>query len=336
MPLKHMAIINTYITRGKIIESIHNAKCTIKDYNYQNIFSTNHDNDFVYPRSAIKIFQAIPFIKSEAYKKFKLSQKQIAIACSSHYGEPEHLKVLEEWIKKIKIKKNLLKCGIHNPLNSKSSDKLLFSGIKPNQLHNNCAGKHLAMISGCLCKNMNINKYVEMNHPYQNTIRNYLEYFTETKISNIQKGIDGCSAPQYAFPIKNLSIGMINLIKHYRETKKYTPEITILLKAIAKYPQLTGSKSIYSCQLMAATDGKIFSKGGAEGVLLFAHKEKKIGGIIKINDGNERALPSIANAIFKKLKILNNNELKKLSKWNHEKIFNHAKKNTGKIYTEIK
>ena len=87
---------------------------------------------------------------------------------------------------------------------------------------------------------------------------------------------------------------------------------------------------------MAATDGKIFSKGGAEGVLLFAHKEKKIGGIIKINDGNERALPSIANEIFKRLKILNNNELKKLSKWNHEKIFNHAKKNTGEIYTEIR
>jgi L-asparaginase II len=244
--------------------------------------------------------------------------------------------VLEEWIKKIKIKKNLLKCGIHNPLNSKSSDKLLLSGIKPNQLHNNCAGKHLAMISSCLNKNMNINKYVEMNHPYQKIIRNYLEYFTKTKILNIQKGIDGCSAPQYAFPLKNLSIGMINLIKHYREIKKYTPEITILLKAIEKYPHLTGSKSIYPCQLMAATNGKIFSKGGAEGVLLFAHKEKKIGGIIKINDGNERALPSIANAIFKKLKILNNNELKKLSKWNHEKIFNHAKKNTGKIYTEIK
>ena len=328
--------ITTYVTRGKIVESTHVSKCIIKDYNFNTIFSTNNDKDLVYPRSAIKIFQAIPFIRTKAYKKFKLSQKQIAISCSSHCGEKEHLKVLEDWIKKIKIKKNLLKCGIHNPLNFKSSDKLLLSGEKPNQLHNNCAGKHLGMITSCLSKNMDVNKYTEMNHPYQKIIRNCLEYFTESKILNIQKGVDGCSAPQYAFPLNNLSLAMINLIKHYNEEKFYSHEIKILLKAIGKYPQLTGSKSIYPSQLMAATEGKIFSKGGAEGVLLFAHKEKKIGGVIKVADGNERALPSVANEIFKELKILNNNELKKLSKWSHQKIFNHANVNVGKIYTKIK
>ena len=336
MPLEHMYKIKTYVTRKKIIESIHESKCVIKNYNFETIFSTNNDNDFVYPRSAIKIFQAIPFVSSEAHKKFKLSQKQIAIACSSHCGEEMHLKVLKEWINKIEISKNYLKCGIHNPLNLKSSNKLLLSGEKPNQLHNNCAGKHLAMISACLTQNMKIKNYLEMNHPYQKIIRNYLEYFTETKIIDYQKGIDGCSAPQYAFPLKNLSIAMVNLIKHYVEKKNNTKEIRILLKAIEKYPQLTGSKSIYSSQLMNATNGKIFCKGGAEGVLLFSHKEKKIGGVIKVNDGNERALPSIANEIFKKLKILNSSELRKLSKWSNEKIFNHAKKTTGKIYTEIK
>lgn len=331
-----MANIRTFVTRGKIIESTHRSKCIIKDDNFKTIFSTNNDNDLVYPRSAIKIFQAIPFIKSRAYKKFNLSEKHIAVACSSHCGELEHLKVLNEWIKKTKINKNMLKCGIHNPLNSKSSDKLLLSKTKPNQLHNNCSGKHLAMISSCIMEKMTTNNYVDMNHPYQKIIREYLEFFTETKILNVQKGVDGCSAPQYAFPLKNISIAMINLIKHYNENKEYTEEIKILLKAIKKYPQLTGSKNIYPSQLMAATNGKIFSKGGAEGVLLFAHKEKRIGGIIKVIDGNERALPSVANEIFKKLKIINKSELSKLSGWSNQKIFNHAKIKVGNIYTEIK
>ena len=87
---------------------------------------------------------------------------------------------------------------------------------------------------------------------------------------------------------------------------------------------------------MEATNGKVFAKGGAEGVLLFAHKKKKIGGIIKVNDGNERALPSVANKLFKKLKILNNKELCVLSNWTNQKLFNHAKINIGKIYTIIK
>ena len=336
MSLYFVAKIYTYIQRGKTVESVHESKCVVKDFNYKTIFTTNNDSDLVYPRSAIKIFQAIPFVNFKAYKQFKLSQKQLAISCSSHCGEKEHLKVLEDWVKKLNINKNLLKCGVHNPLDSKSSDKLLLSGNKPNQLHNNCAGKHLAMLSGCLVNNMNTKNYLEMDHPYQEIIRNYLEYFTETKILDKQKGVDGCSAPQYSFPLNNLAVAMINLIKHYRETNKYTDEIRILLRAIEKFPQLTGSKSIYPIQIMTATNGKIFSKGGAEGVLLFANKEKKVGGVIKVKDGNERALPSIANAIFKKLKILNKNELKKLAMWNNEIIYNHAKKEVGKIYTEIK
>ena len=89
-------------------------------------------------------------------------------------------------------------------------------------------------------------------------------------------------------------------------------------------------------KILTVTKGKIFAKGGAEGVLLFAHKEKKIGGVIKVSDGNERALPSVANEIFNKLKILNQNELNNLSKWSNQKLYNHAKINIGKIYTEIK
>lgn len=331
-----MANIQTFVTRGKIIESLHKSKCLIKNFKKKTIFSTKNDNDLIYPRSAIKIFQAVPFIKSGAHEKYNLNQKQIAISCASHYGEPIHISVLEEWISKLKIKKKLLKCGTHNPLNKVSSNKLLLSGKRPNELHNNCAGKHLGMISGCLSNKMKTNGYLDIYHPYQKLIRNSLEHFSQFKIKKIQMGIDGCSAPQYALPLKNIADSMINLLKEYYGRNKYSYEIKILLKSIAKYPELTGSSSIYPSQLMKATKGKMFSKGGAEGVLLFAHKEKKLGGVIKVEDGNERALPSVANEIFKRLNILEKNELKYLSKWTNENIYNHAKEQIGQIYTEIK
>ena len=267
-----MSKILTYVTRGKTIESVHQSKCIIKDFNFNTVFSTKHDKDLTFPRSAIKIFQAIPFIQSKAYKKFGLTHKQIAISCSSHCGERDHIKVLEEWIKKTNVNIKTLKCGVHNPLNLKSSNKLLLSGIIPNQLHNNCAGKHLAMISGCKADDLKVGSYIDLNHPYQRKIKKCLEYFSECKIKKIQEGVDGCSAPQYAFPLENLSIAMINLIKHFKENKKYGQEVKILLNAIKKYPQLTGSRTIYPCQLMDITKGKMFAKGGAEGVLLFANK----------------------------------------------------------------
>ena len=330
-----MVKIKTFVTRGKIIESVHESKCIVINYNFKTLLSTKNDNDLIYPRSAIKIFQAIPFINSKAIKKYDLTSKQIAISCSSHCGEPSHIKVLEEWIKKLNINKSILKCGIHNPLNKRSSDRLLLSGNKPNQLHNNCAGKHLGMISGCLSNKINPHHYVDINHPYQILIRDCLEFFTKSKIIKTHQGIDGCSVPQYAFPLKNIAFSMINLLKHYNEQRIYTKEIKILLNSIAKYPELTGSKTIYPIQLMKVSKGKIFAKGGAEGILLFVHKEKKIGGVIKVKDGNERALPSVANEIFKKLKIIEKKELKELSYWSNEIIFNHAKKNIGRIYTKI-
>ena len=331
-----MSKLTTFVTRGNIIESIHDAKSVVQNFNYEIILTTGHELDLVYPRSAIKIFQAIPFIQSEAHKRYKLSKKEIAISCSSHSGEKQHMIVLHNWIKKIKINSNSLKCGTHNPLNLSASNKLLLSGKKPNQLHNNCAGKHLGMISGCLSNKMNVNNYVFFNHPYQKLIRNSLESITECKITKKQVGIDGCSAPQYAFPLQNLSTSMVNLIKNYFGKEEFSTPIKLLLDSILKHPQLTGGSKKFDSELMRITKGKIFSKGGAEGVLLFAHKEKKIGGVIKIKDGNERALPSAATEIFKKLSLITKNEQRELSDWSNQQIYNHAKIAVGEIYTKIK
>ena len=275
-----MSKLTTFVTRGNVIESIHGAKCVVQNFNHKIIFTTGHELDLVYPRSAIKIFQAIPFIQSGAHEKYKLSKKEIAISCASHCGERQHMIVLHNWIRKIKINANCLKCGIHNPLNLRSSNKLLLCGEKPNQLHNNCAGKHLGMISGCLSNNMDIKNYLNFDHPYQKFIRSSLENITECKITKKQVGIDGCSAPQYAFPLQNLSTSMVNLIQNYIGNGNFSKEIKLLLDSILKYPQLTGGSDKFDSELMNITKGKIFSKGGAEGVFLFAHKKKKVGGVI--------------------------------------------------------
>ena len=118
---------------------------------------------------------------------------------------------MNDWLKKIGISLNQLKCGIHNPLDEKSSNSLLLSGKAPTQLHNNCAGKHLGMISGCLANKMNINNYLDFDHPYQKLIQKSLEQFMESRIQKQYKAIDGCSAPQYAFPLENLALGMMKI-----------------------------------------------------------------------------------------------------------------------------
>ena len=326
-----MTYFKAYIQRGNITESVHTAKCLVRDKNYKDILSTGNINSLVYPRSSIKIFQALPFILSGANKKFKLNNKILAISCSSHCGEKKHLDVLKLWIKKIDFTISALQCGIHNPINAEASKKVFLSGKKPNQLHNNCSGKHLAMVSGCLSFNMDVKNYIDFNHPYQKMIRESLEYFTNVSIKKSWYGLDGCSAPQYAFPIKSLANAMINLIKENTAKSKYGLASSILLKSIIKNPNLIGGTNRFDSEIIKISKGRIFCKGGAEGVLLFADHKKKIGGIIKINDGNERAIPPIAIKVFKKLRLLNKNEIKNLQKWEEFAICNHSQKKIGKI-----
>ena len=323
------------IYRGRIIESRHRVIFSVKDIYNNNILSTNKQNQLIYPRSAIKIFQALPFIKSNAHKLFKLNKKNIAIACSSHSGENIHIHVLENWLKKIHININQLKCGIHNPLNEKISNNLLLSGQKPNQLHNNCSGKHLAMISGCLANKITYKNYNQFHHPYQSLIRESLEYFMKTKIKKNCIGKDGCNAPQYAFPLKNIAQSMINLIKEKEQKSIYANAINTVLESIKKYPFLIGGKSRFDSELIKITEGRIFCKGGAEGVLLFADFSKKIGGAIKVIDGNNRAIPSITMQIFSKLKLLSRKQIRDLDNWKNQILFNHDKKNIGKIEAKL-
>ena len=330
-----MSKIISYVSRGEQLESHHESKCLIKDLQKNIIFSTKHNNDLIFPRSAIKIFQAIPFASSGAINRFHLNSKQIALACSSHSGELFHIKELIKWVNKLGISIHKLQCGIHNPLNLNSSNKLLLSGTKPNQLYNNCSGKHLGMLSGSIANDYNIDDYLQFHHPYQQKIRKTLELYCQKKIHKKNFAIDGCNAPQYAFSLNDLSEALINLVKSYQTLFKNTSEVQLLMNSVFDNPNMIGGSLKFDSHLIKTCNKKLFCKYGAEGVFLFMHLTKKIVGVIKIKDGNERALPSIVCTLLKKLKITSIEENKKLLFWFKTPINNHAKKTTGRIFTQI-
>ena len=126
-----MSSLSTLIFRNNIVESQHSIKCYIGSLNGNTIFSTNNTNDLIYPRSSIKIFQGLPFADSKAIDFYKLNKKQIALSCSSHNAESFHIKELKSWLKKTNLTNSHLQCGVHNPLDKKSAEKLFSSIFEP-------------------------------------------------------------------------------------------------------------------------------------------------------------------------------------------------------------
>ena len=330
-----MSKLTTSITRGKTLESLHEVKCFVGSINGEKIFSTDNEKDLIYPRSSIKIFQGIPFSVSNAIKLYNLNKKQIALSCSSHCGESFHIKELKNWLQKINLKISDLKCGIHNPIHQQSSNKLYLSGKQPNQIYNNCAGKHLAMLTSCIINNFPIKNYVDFDHPHQINIRKVFSKFTEDIISKKNYGVDGCSAPQYSFTIEKLGKALSNLLNSYNGNFEYSKNTQTMINAILANPKFIGGSNNLDSNLIKISNRNIFCKGGAEGVFLFIHLKKEIFGILKVKDGNERALSSAMYTLLKKFKILTKEELDQFNSWNTSNIYNHAKVKIGKIRTKI-
>ena len=319
------------VKRGNVIESIHEIKSIVLGSKNKIIYSNGYDNDYIFPRSAIKIFQTIPLIQSGAFAYFDLNEKQIALASSSHSGEISHIYYLRDWLKKINIGEKYLKCGVHNPLNIMSSNKLLLSGKKPTSIYNNCSGKHLSMITTSIFNRYSIKNYTNLNHPIQKNIYYILEDFTEHKILKKSIGIDGCSIPQYAFPLHSLALAMEKVSNYKKLQFDISFCLNKLLYCISKNPFYIGGTGRFDSELMKITKGRIFCKGGAEGIIMFSDLKNKYGGIIKVKDGNLRAIPSATIKLLKKIGSISKLEENKLKKWNPETIYNHAKIKVGEI-----
>ncbi len=331
-----MSKIHVDFVRGKSVESTHQVKALVTNVDGKILLSTNNDNEYFFPRSSIKIFQAIPFAMSNAIKNYKLNNKHIALACASHKGEKFHIKELTKWISKINIKTKNLQCGIHAPLDKNASEKIIYSRKKFNELHNNCAGKHLGMLTSCLINNQDITNYLDYNHAHQKNIRKIFNKFTESKLSKKNFSLDGCSAPQYSFKIKSISKALNNLIKSYKNNYEYTDQVRTLVNSILENPEFIGGTVSFDTKVIKASKGKIFCKSGAEGIFLFVDFQKEISGVIKIADGNERAIPISILNIFKKFKVMSKVELKNLEKKEKFELKNHAGRNIGRINFTMK
>src|SRR4030095_16458284 len=85
------------------------------------------------------------------------------------------------------------------------------TGSTPSALHNNCSGKHSGFL--CACRHLRINHpgYIGPDHPYQELVRGALAEVTGAEHGERNRGVDGCSIPTYAVPLKSLAIGFARM-----------------------------------------------------------------------------------------------------------------------------
>ena len=314
-----MSQILANVIRGETVESIHRGHLIVIDGDGKTIASLGEPSTVTYFRSAAKAFQMIPCITSGAAEAFDFTEGEIALACASHSGEPQHLRVVGQMLDKIGLSVDDLKCGAHAPFNEIESRRLTAAGYKPTQLHNNCSGKHAAMLAFAKHIGASLHDYDSIDNRIQKRILKCIADFTEVPESEIAIGIDGCAAPNFAVRVSAMAKSFINLISPSRFPESTQKACSRIVAAMMKYPELIGGSERLDTMLMQAAPGKIISKVGADGVWLCGVLPSEkwptgLGIALKVEDGDDhRARPVIAVEILRKLGILSDSDLSDLS-----------------------
>lgn len=308
------------VIRGETVESIHRGHLIAIDGKNLPVLSLGQPDTVTFFRSACKAFQAMPFITSGACDALGYSEEEIALACASHSGESRHVRVAKLMLERAGLSEAYLRCGTHLPFNEKESERMLRAGEHPTQLHNNCSGKHAAMLALAKHIEADLSTYDALDNPVQQLILDAISLFCEVPKEEIKTGIDGCAAPNFAVPLSAMAKSILNLIS---PPTNFPPDVRVacgrIVSAMINFPELIGGNERLDTMLMQAAGGKIISKVGADGVWLCAvlPSEKYPTGLgiaLKVEDGDDkRARPVVAVEILKQIGILTGGDIPELS-----------------------
>jgi L-asparaginase II len=277
------------ILRGGVVESRHRGAVSVFDGDGIEVLSIGDVGRPVFPRSAIKLIQALPLIESGAADAFGFGEKDLSLACASHNGEPEHVALAKSMLARAGLSEAALECGTHWPYDQPVAIALAQSGGVPGPCHNNCSGKH----SGFLCTAVHLGDdpagYVNAFHPVQRRVRDAMAEVTGSLHSNEACGTDGCSIPTYAIPLDAMAKGFARMATGQGIDAGRANAARRLMTACMAEPFFMAGSHRFCTEVMQAAPGRLFAKVGAEGVFCAAIPELGLGVALKIDDGASRA-----------------------------------------------
>lgn len=286
------------VTRGDRVESVHRGSIAIVDVRGKRRISIGDIERPIFPRSAIKSMQALALVESGAADRYDFGDAELALACASHNGEPRHVATALRMLTAAGRGEADLACGGHPPMDKTAADALVRAGKTVGRIHDNCSGKHSGFI--CLACGMGVGSkgYERPDHPAQVEVRAAIEDVTGAKLGPDVTGIDGCSAPAYAIPLEKLAYGFARMVTGDGLAPKRAAAARRLIDACTAEPFMVAGTGRFDTEALTLFGGRLFEKGGAEGVFCGAFPELGLGVAIKCDDGAQRAAEAVMATVM--------------------------------------
>jgi L-asparaginase II len=275
----HAPIAATF--RGGHPENVHFGSFAVVDSKGALLASTGDVSAPLFTRSALKPFQLMPLI---ARSGNDLSDADIALLCASHSGEPMHVKHVAALLARIGATEAALACGSHTPYFYAATGHTSPTQARFSPLHHNCSGKHTGMLMLAHALGQPLANYLAPDHPVQAQIARSVSHFCGVSPAQLVGGIDGCSAPNYAVPLRSLAYAYARLTLA-SEDSAYGSAPHRVARAMCRHPELVSGTGRNDLVLMRAGRGDWVSKVGADGLQAIASFSRGIAIAAKCSDG---------------------------------------------------
>jgi L-asparaginase II len=285
------------VLRGALVESRHRGAVAVVDAAGATVAAIGNVAAPVFPRSAVKALQALVLVESGAADRYGFGDEELALACASHGGEPEHVAGVARMLAAAGLDAKALACGAHWPAYQPAATALARTGA-PSALHNNCSGKHAGFLCAAGAMSTDHVDYWQPQHPVQQKVRAVLQDFTGTRLGDAQRAVDGCSVPTWAVPLESLASAFAIFGTGHGLAPERARAVARLRAACAHKPWHVAGTGRFCTEIMQMFGARVFVKTGAEGVYCGALPGPGLGIAIKCDDGAGRAAQLVMAAMI--------------------------------------
>jgi len=305
MSTKHHDPLVIECSRGPAIESAHLVDVAIVDASGKLVEAWGDVERFVFPRSAVKSIQVLPFLESGAADEMQATDVEIALACASHNAQEAHVHAVRGWLARTDLGEEHLECGGHLPYHKESAEECVRRGDAGLPVYNMCSGKHSAFLVTAKMLGEDTKNYVARDHPVQQRVSTAIAEMTGWDISRSPWAIDGCSIPTVGLPLHALARGAANIADPSALAPERQAAIGRIRAAIAAEPFMIAGDGRACTDIIPVLNGKAYIKFGAEGVFFAPLLSLGLGLALKVRDGATRAADTAIASLLYNQGLLN-------------------------------
>lgn len=278
--------LDVEVTRGDVVESTHRVHAAVIGADEVLVGAARDAQLVTMWRSCAKFFQVMPFLASGGFERLGWGAEELALSCASHGGEPEHLTIAARMLASLGLEEGDLACGPHEPLSARGARLWREGGQPLTRLHNNCSGKHAAMLARARTAGWATRGYEQPDHPVQRDCLGEVSSWSGVPLDDMPVGVDGCGVAVMALALDRMALAYARFGRAVHAGEEIPSRIA---DAVRRHPMLLGGTDRFDTVLLQETDGAVIAKVGAEGVHSVGIPALGLGLALKVEDGALRA-----------------------------------------------